>query len=1105
MSARRWLASIVGVVLIAAATTPYVLPELARRIAIAKIQTLTQRPVSIDRVDLNLLTGRGAVHGFRLAERDGRTPFADFRRLDFRLHLPSLVLGHLWLRDLVLTDSTVRVVRLPTGLFNLSDLIQRSESNGRPLDVTVDHFSLRGGTVTLEDRALPESRTWTSEQITIEASNVSTRRNDGRALARSVTAGAPVSVEMTGLRLYPIHLRATVTVEGLDITPAQIYFQPDAAVVIQGGRVSTSIAVSLDAREGLRADGTARLEDVAVMSRDGTQPVVLVPSLTTNVGGFAFQEGAGLRLAQLAVEGRLRVRDPRMTHGTAFQPSTLRATIADLTWPATTPGRLDVVMSVPGGGMLALTGAIQPPPAASELRLRLANLDLAPWTQFIPVAARVSGLAEADLRMHEPLAAGVPARVQGSIAVKRLALADGGRDLLGARRVEANGLVVHWPSRVVVDRVVLTGPRGTIDRDRTGAFPLKDLLARPGSSSAPTVPAIRDSPRPAAAVAFAVDVGAIVVRDGAIAWRDERVSPAARLEVSRITGQVTGIGWPLRGPAGLSIALRPPAGGQMQITGQVGLDPLSADVRVRARNADLAPYQPYLPTTARIAGSADLDVAVVVPSVSDGRATARGSAALARVNVRDGERTVMRVERAQATGVEVQWPERVVVGRLALAQPWIVIERDDKGVLTLRPLLSPPSPARPAGQDANGVSDDNGRATPVMTVTDLSVDGGGMRLVDRAVSPAFAVDFQPVALRVQGLSTASDRPARVDVRGRLGAGADVIIRGTLGALDGPLRLDLSGEVREFAVPRANPYVLQQAGWKTTEGRLTSTVHARVDGDSLSARTDIRVSRLQLVRAAPEDGAEARIGLPLNMLSALMKDRHGDIRLSFPVGGRLSDPRFDFREAIWSAIRTVTVKAITLPVSWVGRVRFASDSRIERIEVDPVAFEPGTSAPTAEGRAQVTRVAAFLDQLSTLRIGLTPVVSAHDVTEMKRRSVEASIDRAAREMRLSRDAAAARLFEQAFPGRPALDSLESTLGALVGREQLPTSAIAELARQRVDAVRSTVKEIGIDPERLAASDVVQREGDSRVELNVLPAETERPSKLRETLRRLGLGD
>jgi hypothetical protein len=475
------------------------------------------------------------------------------------------------------------------------------------------------------------------------------------------------------------------------------------------------------------------------------------------------------------------------------------------------------------------------------------------------------------------------------------------------------------------------------------------------------------------------------------------------------------------------------------------------------------------------------------------------------VNVRDGERTVMRVERAQATGVDVQWPERVVVNRLALAQPWVVIERDDKGVLTLRSLLSPPSPARPAGQDANGVSDNNGRATTVITVTDLSVDGGGMRLVDRAVSPAFAVDFQPVALRVQGLSTASDRPARVDLRGRLGAGADVIIRGTVGALDGPLRLDLSGEVREFAVPRANPYVLQQAGWKTTDGRLTSTVHARVDGDSLSAKTDIRVSRLQLVRAAPEDGAEARIGLPLNMLSALMKDRHGDIRLSFPVGGRLSDPRFDFREAIWSAIRTVTVKAITLPVSWVGRVRFASDSRIERIEVDPVAFEPGTSAPTAEGRAQVTRVAAFLDQLSTLRIALMPVVSAHDVTEMKRRSVETSIDRVAREMRLSRDAAAARLFEQAFPGRPAPDSLESTLGALVEREQLPTSAVAELARQRVDAVRSTVKEIGIDPARLAASDVVQREGDSRVELNVLPAETERPSKLRETLRRLGLGD
>src|SRR5262249_44749801 len=156
-------------------------------VAIARIHAATGRLVSIDAVQLNLVTGRVSVRGFRVADRDGSAPFADFSRLDAQFHLPSLLRGRIWLRDLTINDSTVRVVRLPTGEFNLSDLIQGSSGVTTPLDVTVDRFALAGGTVMLEDWALAEPRTWTSEQITIEARNVSTRRDDGRAIGHSLT------------------------------------------------------------------------------------------------------------------------------------------------------------------------------------------------------------------------------------------------------------------------------------------------------------------------------------------------------------------------------------------------------------------------------------------------------------------------------------------------------------------------------------------------------------------------------------------------------------------------------------------------------------------------------------------------------------------------------------------------------------------------------------------------------------------------------------------------------------------------------------------------------------------------------------------------------
>src|SRR6185503_19072080 len=96
MRARHWLALILGLMLIGGAISLYWLPEIARRVAIARIHGLTQRPVSIEGVELGLLRGRVTVHGFRLGERGEAAPFASIERLDARLHLPSLLVGHLW-------------------------------------------------------------------------------------------------------------------------------------------------------------------------------------------------------------------------------------------------------------------------------------------------------------------------------------------------------------------------------------------------------------------------------------------------------------------------------------------------------------------------------------------------------------------------------------------------------------------------------------------------------------------------------------------------------------------------------------------------------------------------------------------------------------------------------------------------------------------------------------------------------------------------------------------------------------------------------------------------------------------------------------------------
>ena len=73
MNGRRWLAFILGLLVVAGGVALYLLPELVRRTAIARIGALTERPAAIDRVEVNVFTGRVGIYGFRLTERDGET------------------------------------------------------------------------------------------------------------------------------------------------------------------------------------------------------------------------------------------------------------------------------------------------------------------------------------------------------------------------------------------------------------------------------------------------------------------------------------------------------------------------------------------------------------------------------------------------------------------------------------------------------------------------------------------------------------------------------------------------------------------------------------------------------------------------------------------------------------------------------------------------------------------------------------------------------------------------------------------------------------------------------------------------------------------------
>jgi len=397
---------------------------------------------------------------------------------------------------------------------------------------------------------------------------------------------------------------------------------------------------------------------------------------------------------------------------------------------------------------------------------------------------------------------------------------------------------------------------------------------------------------------------------------------------------------------------------------------------------------------------------------------------------------------------------------------------------------APPPPGAAPGPAAGG-----GPSRPAIEIGEVVVEDGYGRFVDRTLSPPFSEEFSRLAMNLKGLSNAEGKRGRLAVQSVIGGTGAIQLQGDVAPLGEKLFLDLEGELRDFPIPPNNSYLDRLLAWTARDGRLSTKFRLRVEGDKLDANTEILIGRLEVAPSGDRDEVKRRIGLPLGLIVALMKDGRGEIRVSVPVSGSLWAPEFSLGEAIWAAVRNVLVNVLAAPFRWIGRL-FTRDNKIEGLDIDPIVFGPGGATVTGPMEEQLKRVGEFLRNSPGIRLALASVVSGADLTALRTQEVTARLQRLQRERRLPDfAAAAARAYAERFPGKPALKTPEEIVAALREIEPTPEVAGRALAARRLEVTREALaKAGGIDPQRLQAKEGPAASGDpgaGRVEFTIVP--------------------
>ncbi|MCM8596835.1 DUF748 domain-containing protein [Accumulibacter sp.] len=946
-----------SVVLVIGVVGFLVLPPIVKSILLDRLSESLQRRVSIESISINPYALSLQVDGLSIDERGGGEKVAGFDQLYLNLEAMSLFRGGPVVSELRLAGPMVRVVRLPDGSFNFSDLLDafvaRPPSDDPVPAFSVNNIQISGGRLEFDDHrlgekhrvddlnvALPFVSSLPSEvdsfvepaiSLSIDGSPLAFK---GRSRPFADSLDGELSLDLRDVQLgryvgyLPFRLPIEVVSAGLDSELKLVFRRAPA------GRPSTA-----------HLSGRAALKDVVVRDAAGG-PLLSLARLDVVV-----DEIDPLK-RRLAIE-RVQVEAPEI------HARVSREGVVD--WIEFFSQRF-----AGGSGRGEAQGAeaaAVPEWSLGEIRVTRGSLHWLDESHGEPFNATVDDL---DLTLQDLDARG--ASVATFAAAWRLRADPWVRAEAFAAR---DGRLDMARQQVTVGEVLASGARLLIRRTRDGAF---DFVKPPSLK-------LVEASQKAASTPWKLTFARVHGENLELRFEDAAVSPAAVQVVRGATIDAENLTTEPGQTARLSARFALNAKGQVEAGGTIGLFPLEADLSLDARSLELLPLQPYFTEKVNIdvtRGQVSLNGALKLREAKDSTGELSGGFS-GQVTIGD----FYAVDKLNSADF-LKWkslflgkldlrvnPALVSIGEVALSDFFarVIISRDGKLNL-LQIVRQPGSTASPEPAKAVApvaVSGEGRAQAPVaagsrlpvpVNVGKIVLQGGNILFSDNFVKPNYSANLRKVGGTVSGLSSTMGSLATVDLRGSYDNTAPVTIAGQINPLSEKPYLNLQAEVRGIEMTSLSPYSGKYAGYAIEKGKLSLFVRYRIEDNQLTAEN--RVFLDQLTFGNPVDSPDAT-KLPVTLAVALLKNSRGEIDINLPISGSLDDPEFSVGGLIVRVIVNLLVKAASAPFALLGSI-FGGGEELSNVE-----FEVGQATLTDTARQRLETLAKALADRPALRL------------------------------------------------------------------------------------------------------------------------------------------
>ena len=511
--------------------------------------------------------------------------------------------------------------------------------------------------------------------------------------------------------------------------------------------------------------------------------------------------------------------------------------------------------------------------------------------------------------------------------------------------------------RLSASSLDLAGISLPVRRTRNGRITLLRFLPASSPTPAPTAGSAR--PRPAA---WQFQLAHLTVTDAVAPVEDRAVSPAARFRVTLHSLTATSLSNDLERAVPFTVRASIDRA-YLALDGRVTPASRSAALWLSLAHLSLKTFTPYLP----LAPSAQLH---------SGELGMRGFAELARGNLirvsgRLDARDVRLRDRTAGTGL-FGWrdltlsgleyrPAHLVIGHARLTAPTGLIEILPNRTLNLAALAPPPAKAGalPAHAPRRPVARPRQAPAFAALLRRLDIEKGSITFADESIEPNFRAPIDELRGTISNVSTSHSAIAHISLAGQvINQYSPVTVAGTFNPYGLGRSTDIRVAFENIQLPIFNPYSDFYAGYAIAKGTLSTRFHYRIVNRELHADHHIVIDQLQW---GGPSGSKHRVGWPIRLATALLKNRAGVIRLDLPVTGSLDNPHFDIWPIVWTMLRHLLVKAALAPFDLIGRL-FAGAQKAQYID-----FVPGSAALPPEAANSLTALAHALAQRPAVQV------------------------------------------------------------------------------------------------------------------------------------------